>query len=281
MAEVPNRFCRAMETRGERVFAEYLTANGIPFDFEVPHEGKAKRPDFRINWKGIDCFFDVKDRESSGLAIDDPLHPPEDEEMLFGGAVDPPYKWIREQIEQGRRKFKEFKGSPCAIVMFPADGWGHDLREPDFALGAMYGDFGLVIPLDRPGGRFDSSQAKASFLDNGKMIRPRWKTPQNTTLSALITLREVKIGQARLRRWVDEHYAHSDFWWDPDVQSKVDFDITERHIGVMVWENAFAATPLPADLFRGPYDERWGRDGQGIRRLHVGEILAECLPEEA
>jgi hypothetical protein len=266
-----------MQTRGEQIFAEYLTASEIPFEFEVAHEGKAKRPDFTIKWAGGECYFDVKDREGSenDLIIVDPLDPPDDDEV-FGGAVDPPYKWIRKQIEQGRRKFKEFKGSPCAIVMFPADGWGHDLREPDFVLGAMYGDYGLVIPHD-PAGGFASSKARSTFLDNGKMIRPRWRKPQNTTLSALITLREVKIGQARLRRYVDKHYPNVKFWWDPDVQSKVDFDISESHIGAMVWENAFAANPLPGELFRGQYDERWGSSGRGIGRLHLGSVVAECL----
>lgn len=40
-----------------------------------------------------------------------------------------------------------------------------------------------------------------------------------------------------------------------------------------------ARIPLPAELFRGPYDERYGGlDGQ-IRRLFQGEALA-ALPEK-
>ncbi|HYI10939.1 MAG TPA: hypothetical protein VEK57_17920 [Thermoanaerobaculia bacterium] len=277
MAPARDLLAIPMHTRGETVFAEYLAASGIPFDFERAQTGRSKRPDFAINWNGVDCFFDVKDREKSDLVEDDPLAPPGDDEMLFGGAIDPPYRWIREQIEQGRRKFREFKGSPCAIVMFPADGWDHDLREPDFALGAMYGDYGIVIRRDPTTGRFDGDDAESHFLDKGKMIRPRWRTPQNTTVSALLTLRSVNIGQARLRRYIDQHYPDLDFWWDPTIQSKVDFNISERHTGVIVWENAFAATPLPADIFRGPYDERWGREGNRIRRVHLGAGVAECL----
>lgn len=264
-----------MNTRGETVFAEYLAASGIPFDFERVHAGKAKRPDFTINCNGVDCFFDIKDREKSGL-VEDPLAPREGEDMLFGGAIDPPSRWIREQIEQGRRKFKEFKKSPCAIVMFPTDGRGHDLGEPDLVLGAMYGDYGIVIRRDPGTDRFDSGKAEYHFLDNGKMIRPRWQTPQNTTLSALLTLRTVNIGEARLRRHIDEHYPDLDCW-DTAIQSKVDFNIFECHAGVIVWENAFAATPLPADLFRGPYDEVWGGDGS---RTHLGAGVAECLQAE-
>ena len=36
-----------------------------------------------------------------------------------------------------------------------------------------------------------------------------------------------------------------------------DFDFSELGLGVVVWDNAFAEIPLPLDIFRGPYDERW------------------------
>ena len=59
----------------------------------------------------------------------------------------------------------------------------------------------------------------------------------------------------------------------------MEFDIGEKHLGLIVWENAFAATPLPGDLFRGPYDERWAFVGSDIRRVHVGTVVAEVFPE--
>ena len=41
------------------------------------------------------------------------------------------------------------------------------------------------------------------------------------------------------------------------------FDIGEKQLGVIVWENAVARMPLSRELFTGPYDERWGyEDGQ-------------------
>ncbi len=167
-----------------------------------------KRPDFTIRWGGVDCFFDVKDREGSddNSPVEYPSAAEAEEEPPVCRGVDPPYRWIREQVEQGRRKFKEFKGSPCSIVMFSANGWGHDLLENDFVLGAMYGDYGLVVPLDHTTGRFDATKAESRYLDGGKMIRPGWRAPQNTTLSALITLRSVDVGRARLDRYVGENF---------------------------------------------------------------------------
>jgi hypothetical protein len=145
-----------MRTRGEEVFAAYLAANDIPFKYEPDHVGKRKKPDFVVNWDGALCLFDTKDRENAdafdslaaGVAIDDKLR-------VSGGAAISPSQWIRRKIEKGRVKFREFKGNPCALVLFPASGWASDLSEPDFVLAAMYGDVKIVVPynLGRP---FDS-----------------------------------------------------------------------------------------------------------------------------
>jgi hypothetical protein len=262
-----------MQTRGELVFAEYLESYGLTFEFERQHAGKVKRPDFTVMWDRRDCLFDVKDREGDDIVYVDPLSDDAsaDDDEPIPIAPDP-HRWIREQIEQGRRKFKEFKGSVCAIVLFPANGWGHELEEPDFVLGAMYGDYGIAIPWNAATERFDG-EPESRFLDHGKMIRPKWKVPQNTTISALITLRDVRVGAARLHKHLDKTVPRDQFWWDPQIQSKVDFDIAERHTGAIVWENAFAATPFPCDLFRGPYDERWGRHGSVVTKLHEGDLL--------
>ena len=47
-----------------------------------------------------------------------------------------------------------------------------------------------------------------------------------------------------------------------------------RRVRVVVYDNPFARIPLPQDLFRGPFDERWGVDGEFMRRVYVGSELA-------
>ncbi len=245
-----------MNTLGEKAFEEYLTEQGLSYEFEKVQSGKQKRPDFTLHLD-VDHFFDVKDCQTDNMS---------------GGYLDP-YRWLREQIEQGRRKFKEFKGSPCAIVMFAAGGSDFILREPDFALGAMYGDFAIAVPVDTRSG--SPSASEMTFLGGGKMIRPGWSTPQNTTLSALITLRRVPIGQARLSDYVKRVEPDAQLWPGSDLLKRLDFDITETRLGVMVWENAFATTPLTRDLFNGPFDERWGRHGDVVKRVYLGDGLRE------
>ena len=55
--------------------------------------------------------------------------------------------------------------------------------------------------------------------------------------------------------------------------------VEEVHFGLIVWENAFATTPLPSGVFRGPYDEYWSAkpNGGGNECTHVGEKLKWTL----
>lgn len=91
-------------------------------------------------------------------------------------------------MNQGRDKFKEYKDVTCGLVLCNLGNPFVTLSEPDVVLGAMYGDSGFTFPVNTTTGVGDASQAKHAFLGNGKMVRPNWSLPQNTTISALITL---------------------------------------------------------------------------------------------
>jgi hypothetical protein len=162
-------------TQGEILFEQYLSAQGLSFEFEKEHIGKSQRPDYTINWRGATVVFDVKD-----------FDPPEKFPTGFG-AFDP-YPRVREKIDQGRKKFKQYKEFCCGLVLRNLGDPFVMLDKPDIMLGAMYGDSGFTFPVDTSTGVGNSSKMKRAFLDNGKMIQPRWLKPQNTTLSAVITL---------------------------------------------------------------------------------------------
>lgn len=245
-------------TTGERVFGDYLTRCGISFEFEKRHAGRHKRPDFTIRYHDSNCYFDVKDRT-----------------RLEVGSGDP-YRWFREQIRRAGAQFKEFKGEICAVVLCPANTWSGDFENPDIMLGSMYGDLGVVIPFDRTRDTLDDTLARWSFLNHGKMIRPHWRQPQHTTISALITLRSIPMGQAKLLAYAREHRKKGGApgeW----LQHDTGIDGEERHTGVIVWENAFAAAPFPRDLFLGLYDERWSAIEGSMRRTHLGDGAKDFL----
>jgi len=43
---------------------------------------------------------------------------------------------------------------------------------------------------------------------------------------------------------------------------------------VYVYENPYARIPLSRDCFNGPFDQRWGTEGQFMKRVYVGSELA-------
>jgi len=49
----------------------------------------------------------------------------------------------------------------------------------------------------------------------------------------------------------------------------------ELQQGVIVWENVYAREPLPRNIFNGPYDERYGLDGNDMTRVFCGSAFEE------
>ena len=236
------------KTLGEETFERYLDASGIGYEFEKLPAGKTRPPDYTIQ-HNREYLLEVKDFDPTDIPA--------------GGAYDG-YARIRAKIDSARRKFKEYEGWPCGLVLYNNNAPLVELTNPDFILGAMYGDAGIVIPFNTKTGKA-VGEGEPAFLGRGKMIRPHWKEPENTRISALITLRYVYVGYQRLRKVMSELKTSETGRVERAVDvlrqlesTKLDFDREEQHLGVIVWENAFASIPFPRDLFRGDYDEIYG-----------------------
>lgn len=190
-----------------------------------------------------------------------------------------PYPRIREKIQEGREKFQEFKEFPCSLVLKNNCNVLVDLETADIMLGSMYGDSGFTFPVDTKQGRA-VGPLKRAFLGRGKMVRPTYT--QNTTISALITLRHVAVGMRQYRQMlkklpglsIDETLAAA-------AERFPNFDLGEKQLGVIVWESAVARIPLSRELFTGPYDERWGVDGNYQSVVFRGQRLADLSEEES
>lgn len=155
------------------------------------------------------------------------------------------YTRIREKINQARSQFKYFKDKACCLVLYTLDPFVR-LQEPFIVLGSMYGDLGFTSVWDLKIGSHVADSTQRAFLQHGKMFRYESGQPQNQTISALITLRHVR----------------------KDV------------LGVIVWENYLARMPFPRTMFCGPYDERWGRDGDQLKMVFLGKSLAAIRQTE-
>jgi hypothetical protein len=101
----------------------------------------------------------------------------------------------------------------------------------------------------------DASQLKQAFLNRGKMIRPKESKVQNTTLSAIITVVSI---QPFLMELTDLMVENPGFDFEAEMRQKIpDFDPYLQVSRVIVWHNAVARIPFPANLFRGDYDSHY------------------------
>lgn len=234
-------------TAGEILFEQYLESQRLPFEFEKEHAGKTKRPDYTVEWNGQSVILDVKDFET--------------QQRVGSFAVIDSYPQIREKIEQGRDKFKQYKEFCCALVLYNA---GHGivmLEQQDIMLGSMHGDSGWEIPFNTTTGVADSSRMRRAFLGRGKMLRPNRETPQNTTISAIITLGRLQPDYIRLLDMVHEPAYRDMTFSELDEEARrqnPNHDSTREVPRVIVWHNAVARISFPDDLFCGPYDSHFG-----------------------
>ena len=143
----------AERTPGERTFEAYLGSQGlVNYKFEQEHEGKRKRPDYTLE-SPEQILFEVKDII--------PEKNPED------GAYDG-YRRIRQKIDDARKKFKEYNGIPCCLVLYNCGASDVHLEMPEIMLGAMEGNAGISIPILA---RADEADYAQVFLHGGKMNR--------------------------------------------------------------------------------------------------------------
>ena len=254
-----------LKTIGEKTFEEYLNSREIKYEFERRLPGKQRRPDYTI-FHDREYLLEVKDL--------DPTDVPE------VGSFDG-YTRIRSKIDSAAKKFKEYEAYPCALVLYNNNAALVDVTKPELVLGAMYGNVGIVIPFNVETGEATGSEYDA-FLAGGKMIRPHWKQAENTRISALITLRYVEVGLMRQNEFVSKiestettRVKRAVDVYRKLVNAKFEFDREERHLGVIVWENAFAAIPFPRDLFAGDFDEIYGSENGGQNRVFAGRGILE------
>ncbi|MGH9699665.1 MAG: hypothetical protein ACRD5R_03095 [Candidatus Acidiferrales bacterium] len=246
-------------TEGELRFEAYLKAMGYPFEFEKEYPGKTKKPDYSVTLCSAAYLFEVKDADPDvmrpGFFQLDPL--PE----------------IIERIKAGQKKFKEFKEFPCCVVMQNNGNISMMVEEPTAVLGAMYGRIGFRIPLYVG----DGPPTEPAPPLRQEFTQGAWFQPdRNTRISALITLRKIAVGTRRLRRIQQDNpsMTFDDAHNLAGERFGADY-FEELQQGVIVWENVYAKTPLPRDIFNGPYDERYGLDGDDMTRVFCGSAFEE------
>jgi hypothetical protein len=242
-------------TYGENLFEAYLTSQGIAFEREPKLPRVSQLIDFVIDHPTHgEILLEVKD-------IVNPM-------PVSGFSNFDPYKPIREHIEEGTRKFRATADYVCGLVLAAPPGSFVQLNEPNYMLGAMYGDVGYRIPFDPRSDTSQEPEVKAEFLvGKGKMVRP--SRLQNTRIAALISIQEFAVWHLAMRKYIhtDDGRAKRERAQDVyDGVAGLPDDIEAKETGVTVWENAAATKKLPSDLFKGEMDA-WYEFSDGHQTL--------------
>jgi hypothetical protein len=230
-------------TYGEDLFAAYLEKHGVVFEREPELPGVSHVIDFVIDHPTHGkILLEVKD-------IVNPMPP-------LGFSTFNPYKPIREHIEEGTRKFRSTADYVCGLVLAAPPGSFVQLNNPNYMLGAMYGDLGFRVPFDPEGrGAIDQEVTTEFLVGNGKMVRS--SRIQNTRIAALISIQEFSVWHLAMRKYIhtdngrSKHERAQDIY---DGTAGLPEDTEAKGIGITVWENAVASKKLPGNLFKSAMD---------------------------
>jgi hypothetical protein len=253
----------ANRNESELLFEEYLTTHEYTdWTHEVPGEGKRRNPDYRLEHGGSSYFFEVKE-------FDAPL-------PVLGFSMYDPYGPIREKINQATRQFKEYKEFPCSVVLANPKEAFVSLDDHWAIIGAMLGNLGFRFQLGTVPD--ENHPMENVFTSGGKMVNYKRQEPQNTTISSVIVLGTYPLRHKRINIAIKNRQKQlgRNTTLDEDLEFYEALpDSPElRRVRVVVYENPFARIPLSRDLFSGPFDERWGGDGEFMRRVFVGSEVA-------
>lgn len=255
------------KNESEKIFEQYLNSNGYQgkWSYEPTIQGKNKKPDYMLEYNNNSYFFEVKELRKKP---DEPNFP----------AYINPYKSLRCEINEVRRKFKEYKKNSCSLLVFNIDDRQARL-DPQHVFAAMLGNLGLTMDYDAEKGEAVSGSERNAFGKKGKMIDYKRNQPQNTTINAIVVLEEFPDNreiEKALREEVKKQKRQISIIDKLGIRMKL---YEDHHIEVVpraiVIENPFARIPFPSDLFCGTFDEHWRIQSNKIERVFAGEALKE------
>jgi hypothetical protein len=247
------------KTQSELLVEEYFGQHNHS-DWEPVPVAPEKTPDYRLRFESTDNFLEVKE-------FDGPMP------QSGYGRVDA-YGSLRRKIKKAATKFKNYRDSPCSIVLANPKQAFILLSDWQIVMGAMLGDVGVRFPVG-PGAKNDPSSFENVFTTGGAMIDPAGK-PQHKTVSSLIVLGvyEKQLNEVRVKRKKLEAREARSITTE-EMYSLFQETPKDEPLRAVVYENPFAAIPLNRNLFCGPYDKRYGPIDGRIGRVFTGQRALE------
>jgi hypothetical protein len=227
---------------------------------------RRRQPDYRVQHGNLTCVFEVKE-------LTEPADTPGGKYRIAAP--------IQEKIKDARKQFKEYEQCCCAIVLYNTGS----IRRSVEVTSVMSAAFGRWERFPDPLNN-EPLAYKFSGFDSAL------SQTKNTRISAVLVLAEYALDRLLAGAWKElqakrergESVENSDCFnllnrLDPDGCRKVSYPGTLR---VVVIENPYASVPFPAELFIGPFDQRWRRESEHFRLAFLGSELeglrAEGIP---
>ena len=259
------------QNESEQVFEKYLDLNGFhgKWTYEPSLPGKTKKPDYLLDLDGESYFLEVKE-----------LRKKLNEPTKWPAHIDP-YSGVRAKVDEARKKFKQFKECSCSLVVYNVDDKQAKL-DPLWVLASMLGNLGLTGSYDPSQGQVLEGSGRSAFLDGGKMLGKKKEQRQNTTISAIVVLEKL-LDNRNVQKAMNEQMKRQGRTFTGPEKVELRLKLYQNHSvetvpRVVAVENPFARIPLPEDLFRGPFDERWRwmeeQNGK-VKRVFAGDSLRE------
>ena len=103
----------------------------------------------------------------------------------------------------------------------------------------------------------------------------------NTTISAVAVIASIVVRARRLAIELrHQHATGRSLTFEEYSELYTNDQSPEEEVRLIVYENLDAAVALPAGFPNGPYDERFGRDGDYLSRIFVGSEIGTIERDE-
>jgi hypothetical protein len=195
---------------------------------------------------------------------------------------------VRNKIRRARSQFREYKNHCCSLTVFSSTMLGP--TDPGMVAAAAFGP-GFHQP-GRDDSKLDPKPPYYRFFNKsglGKDVHfladAALSPVANRSFSALVFLARYSLNELHLEVW-KRLYARQEAGEaiDSRAQSALLEELgptlrgSQRYAGtvrVAVIENRHARIPFPEDLFRGPFDQRWGWNDDLCGPVWIGTELEE------
>lgn len=262
------------QNAADRPFGEYVAEHCLgELDLESGVPGKRWRTDCRLRFKGQALWFAVKELAEGS-----------ESPVLNGGAFDLHFR-MRRIIDEAAEELSEHAGEPCSLVLYSRSLNLADICTPSVVLDAMVGNVSWRLPIGAERGNGGGMARRVSAEGGGLVISPIRK-PVNTSISAVIAIERFAVGQrkfhislAKKERKVDRRLPWEEIL---EVLQANGESYGSTVLRALVVESPFTNKRLPANIFTGPYDVRWGREAgaECISRVYAGPELRKLEAEE-